>query len=684
MHYRFALLLLVIWALPLTLYAQEAAPPTIPPRDVFTFRNASETISMGVVGVGRIHDVAWSSSGQIVAAATSNGIVLMNAERFESGVSQRLNVPEEMVTAVSFSPEDVYLASASPSLTDGSQIVIRLWSMRSSQMAASWNASGTSGSLVFSPDGSQLGFTDGRSGQIWDIRDVNKITLLKSDNWLRIEREWYTGQNTLPVEEPLIRAFSPDGAMIAAANGDGQIEIWNLNQRTSQVTTFSDGSSYVFSPNGRLLIRFASGGNGVQYEVWDIRRGAVVYLNSVAMTGYTFHPTRSTILFGTSDDTLLVWDNATQRERSVLGIQGQRGGDPVYSVAFSPVRRVIAAARMNRIETWDSVRGIKLKAALAAPNGYGINRIVYSPNGNLIASVSTDGLVNLWDATTLKQVGSIIHYSGVYDVDFSPDGRLLVTYADVPLSDTFDLGPVAIFLWNVDNVVFNWRTQEREIAQLPPPSPEQSAPRPQPTTPDATLGRVFHTNQNGFIYNVRFSPDGLTLALTGFGVEIWDVNTILRRGTLSDQDDPLIGMVNRLPLASGPLAWSPDGLQLASGTNGEFYDEAGGAPCSFVIWTLSEVNDPVCTTGHEAPVKTLAYNPTGDVIASGSGGGFDYAPEFYSVRLWNARTGESLATLSGHDDDVQSVVFSPEGNLLASSSGGMGYESTLRLWGVPD
>jgi WD40 repeat protein/tRNA A-37 threonylcarbamoyl transferase component Bud32 len=80
--------------------------------------------------------------------------------------------------------------------------------------------------------------------------------------------------------------------------------------------------------------------------------------------------------------------------------------------------------------------------------------------------------------------------------------------------------------------------------------------------------------------------------------------------------------------------------------------------------------------GHRGPIHCVAYSPDGRRLAS-AGGGQGQSGE---LKLWDAATGNQIASLPGHTGTVRSVVFSPDGRLLASAAGEVDVAGEIKIW----
>jgi WD40 repeat protein/DNA-binding SARP family transcriptional activator len=107
------------------------------------------------------------------------------------------------------------------------------------------------------------------------------------------------------------------------------------------------------------------------------------------------------------------------------------------------------------------------------------------------------------------------------------------------------------------------------------------------------------------------------------------------------------------------LAFNPDGALLASGTGSG----------NLTVCRVSDGQLLSSWQGHSATIWSLVWSPDGRTFATGSNDG--------TIRRWNPLTGQCLQTIQA-TSVVWMVDWSPDGRLLVSA----GSEDALRLWDV--
>lgn len=111
------------------------------------------------------------------------------------------------------------------------------------------------------------------------------------------------------------------------------------------------------------------------------------------------------------------------------------------------------------------------------------------------------------------------------------------------------------------------------------------------------------------------------------------------------------------------LALTPDGRTLATGT-------AGG---QISLWDLREGQARKTIAAHRSVVKGMAFDPTGQVLASV--GGLDR-----TLRLWDVAAGTEAAAHVLDFDWLTCVAFAPDGQYLAVGGGSFQDQGQVQLW----
>jgi len=116
------------------------------------------------------------------------------------------------------------------------------------------------------------------------------------------------------------------------------------------------------------------------------------------------------------------------------------------------------------------------------------------------------------------------------------------------------------------------------------------------------------------------------------------------------------------------VAFNPSGTILASGSYGYISRDSVIEHSVIKLWNVKNGTLIKTLKGHRNYIKSVAFSPDGAVLVSGE--------TDRTIKLWDAKSGILLKTLKGHSKSINSVAFSPNGTMIASGSG----DNTINLW----
>jgi WD40 repeat protein/serine/threonine protein kinase len=307
---------------------------------------------------------------------------------------------------------------------------------------------------------------------------------------------------------------------------------------------------------------------------------------------------------------LKVWEMATQKMRYALPDISSFGG-------FSRDGEVIVGGKRDGTVLFCEAKSGKVLRAIAT----GGEIVAFAAEKKIVATIQTNGTLQVWSAEIEKPVFSLPHVSRRFfdygqgsPIALSADGTMLAVVEHADLAEPQDRG---ITIWDL--------VSNRERAFL---------------------------REESEIRTLQFSSRGDVLAVgDGAGeTRIWNIAT----------EKALAIHGHSLPVVS--LAFSPDGSMIATGSTDE----------TIKLWNAltGELIDKKIT-GHVGACWSLAFAPDGETLASGTRDG--------PIRFWNLSSLSTPETITNLlSDRYGNFAFSPDGKLMAGGC----RDKFVRVWEV--
>lgn len=299
-------------------------------------------------------------------------------------------------------------------------------------------------------------------------------------------------------------------------------------------------------------------------------------------------------------------------------------GNSVKALAFSPDGETLVVStggsssrQEHRLRLWDVTTG-DLIATSEEFEAIAWD-VVFSPDGEMIATSLRDGRIVFLDTTDLSNIGDLTQNGEVNSLAFSPDGGLLA-------AGVAEVGNGMVYIWDVAK---------------------------------QTIIRSFWAHPYS-VPSMAFSPTGQFLATGAVdrAVKVWQVSNGRLLETLAQdgQGTSVVFSKDGSLLATAMCALSDANLKCL---RGEIW-----------LWNVPDWGLIRVLSGPVDWVEAVALSPETALVAGGS--------RDFAVYLWRLRDAVLLRTLIGHSEGVSAIAFSPDGRFLATGS----TDETVILWAI--
>lgn len=394
---------------------------------------------------------------------------------------------------------------------------LHLWQIQPRQFLGTLEVNGNQiVDIAFDPIHSQVALVlyGGRYAEIWDLAQLQKV----------FSHEIHCTGKDLTYSPNARVAYSPDGSLLAFA-GNCAVEV--LDARNGDLlksfpNDLGTPAAVSFGADGKTLIYVSGYGR----RAWDLSIGRQLYSTKRPGDYQSNVALSSSLMISTDWDAPLYFFDPITGKR----LYEFPPGEGSNTVALSPDGRLLALDNYDRISLLDPTSGIEYLSLAFHPLP---KTIVFSADGNYLASGSYQNTVQIWDVSKTRQYANVTPLqTATANAGLTPTSQPTLTPGptlavlnpppsdpSLPASREFSamqkIGELG--MGRVNTIA--WSSNGKWFAAGGYPSVYlYEAGSTQPTKQLSAAGALMM---------LQFSPDGLYLAgqITNDSIQIWDVQT---------------------------------------------------------------------------------------------------------------------------------------------------------------
>ncbi|NEP61831.1 MAG: TIR domain-containing protein, partial [Symploca sp. SIO2G7] len=447
--------------------------------------------------------------------------------------------------------------------------------------------------------------------------------------------------------------FSPDKKTIATIEKDGQVKLWNFNNKDNQAKTLSDEqeiaeiffspgnsrmiatlskdktvklwnkdgkelafidktenvSEVVLSPDGKFIATFTDKEQGGIGKLWKLDKKKLKHLIPNEKVNFiSFNYDGKIASYNREEKTIKFWQlNSSKLTEETSLLSNEKFDD----LSLDLRAKIITTSNQDEktVKFW-SLDGKELKFPISAEQlGQYSLKSKISSEGKMLATFeeNQDKEVKLWYSNG-KESKTLSHNAEIAGIWFSPNNQIIATASD-------------------DTIVNIWNQEGEKIATL-----------------------AGHSKP---VYNVTFSQDGKVIATASYDktVKLWN-----------DKGNKLKNLYPNI--AVDEVHFNSDNKIVATLDENKIVK----------LWNID--NKDRQFLNHEAPVDSVSFSTDGKLLVTSSS-----SKNNPSAKLWNLEGKQSKRLFPRKKLD--NVKFSPYGKLVVTSSG-FGNNKIKQLWRLED